>query len=147
MIPVKEFFVAGKAVFTIEVPAQFQRDFKTNPHYTYKIVRKEGKNGQPDAYFVYLLSGPDNFRNYSYVGKFNNLTGQLAITRNSKASDDAWSVRIFRRAIARIFEGHPEAIEKAGFDVHHEGKCGKCGRKLTVPESIKTGLGPICSGV
>jgi hypothetical protein len=28
--------------------------------------------------------------------------------------------------------------------VYHSGKCGKCGRKLTTPESIKSGLGPYC---
>lgn len=146
MIPIKEFFVAGKAIFTIEVPLQFQKDFRTNPHYTFKILLKEGKNNNPDAHFVYLLNGPDNTYSYSYVGKFNPLTGQMALTAKSKVSNDAWSVRLFRRVMARIFEGHPEAIEQAGFNVHHEGKCGKCGRKLTVPESIKTGLGPICSG-
>ena len=29
--------------------------------------------------------------------------------------------------------------------VYHVGKCGKCGKKLTTPESILTGLGPTCS--
>lgn len=146
MIPVKEFFVAGRAVFTIEVPVNFQKSLLVHPHYTYKILLKEGKNDLPDAYFVHLLSGPDNTHNYTYVGKFNPETGQLALTAKSRVTEDAWSVRLFRRAMARIFEGRPELIEQAGFNVHHEGKCGKCGRKLTVPESIKTGLGPICSG-
>jgi hypothetical protein len=31
------------------------------------------------------------------------------------------------------------------FEVWHEGKCGKCGRALTVPSSILTGIGPECS--
>jgi len=31
-------------------------------------------------------------------------------------------------------------------DVHHEGRCGRCNRKLTVPESIENGLGPECAG-
>ena len=29
--------------------------------------------------------------------------------------------------------------------VYHVGKCGRCGKKLTDPESILTGLGPSCS--
>jgi hypothetical protein len=33
----------------------------------------------------------------------------------------------------------PECIE-----IWHEGKCGKCGRQLTVPSSIETGIGPEC---
>lgn len=145
MIPVKEFFVAGRAVFTIEVPLEFQKNFRTNSHYTYKILRKEAKNGFPESYFVYLLSGPDNIKNYSYVGKFNPDSGRLLLTEKSKVSDDCWSVRLFRRCMARVFEERSDIIEQSGFNVHHEGMCGKCGRKLTVPESIRSGLGPICS--
>ncbi|MGQ4872128.1 MAG: DUF6011 domain-containing protein, partial [Candidatus Thorarchaeota archaeon] len=26
--------------------------------------------------------------------------------------------------------------------IWHEGKCGRCGRRLTVPESIESGYGP-----
>ena len=29
-------------------------------------------------------------------------------------------------------------------DGWHEGRCGRCGRKLTVPESIEAGYGPEC---
>ena len=29
-----------------------------------------------------------------------------------------------------------------GLEVWHEGRCGKCGRKLIVPESIARGIGP-----
>jgi hypothetical protein len=32
-----------------------------------------------------------------------------------------------------------------GCEVYHEGRCGRCNRKLTVPESIETGLGPECA--
>lgn len=31
-------------------------------------------------------------------------------------------------------------------EVWHEGRCGACGRRLTVPESIANGLGPVCAG-
>ena len=30
-------------------------------------------------------------------------------------------------------------------EVWHEGRCGKCGRVLTVPESLILGLGPECA--
>jgi len=32
----------------------------------------------------------------------------------------------------------------AGFEFWHEGRCGKCARRLTVPESIANGIGPEC---
>jgi hypothetical protein len=31
--------------------------------------------------------------------------------------------------------------------VWHEGRCGRCGRKLTVPESIESGFGPECASI
>ena len=31
------------------------------------------------------------------------------------------------------------------FEFWHEGRCGKCGKKLTTPESIERGLGPECA--
>ena len=30
-------------------------------------------------------------------------------------------------------------------EVWHEGRCGRCSRVLTVPESLQTGLGPVCA--
>jgi hypothetical protein len=33
----------------------------------------------------------------------------------------------------------PESLE-----IWHEGSCLRCGRKLTVPESIESGYGPEC---
>jgi hypothetical protein len=35
-------------------------------------------------------------------------------------------------------ELHPQLI------VHHENHCGRCGRTLTVPESVERGIGPDC---
>lgn len=142
MIPITEFFVGGRAIFTIEVPKSFVESFKCNPHYTFRIRYKE--KDQKGFYFVELLTGPDNTRNYTYVGLFNPDTGQLALTARSKVSHDAWSVRLFRRCMAKIFENDTKAITDAGFDVHHEKLCGKCGKELSTPESIKIGLGPKC---
>jgi hypothetical protein len=31
-------------------------------------------------------------------------------------------------------------------EIWHEGRCGRCSRKLTVPESLKSGFGPECAG-
>ena len=34
----------------------------------------------------------------------------------------------------------------AGYTLHLEGRCVICNRKLTDPESIETGIGPVCAG-
>jgi hypothetical protein len=144
MIPVKEFFTAGRAIFTIEVPQEFMELYGTKPHYTYRIRIKEEKDKAPKWYVDYL-SGSDNLSNYSYLGRLNPETGNVLLTNNSRVTEEAWNYRLLRRALARIFENKPNKITKAGFNLHHEGKCGRCGRALTVPESIQTGLGPICA--
>jgi hypothetical protein len=46
--------------------------------------------------------------------------------------------------LLRIFAGEEKMIEESGWDVKHCGYCGKCGRVLTEPESLESGLGPIC---
>jgi hypothetical protein len=145
MIPVKEFFTGGRAIFTVEVPESFAKMTGCRPHYTYRIHLKKNKKDDSEVFFVSLKSGPED-RSWAYLGIFNNETGQIALTKKSIGTDDCWSVRFFRRIMANIFCEEPDNITEAGFDVHHEGKCGKCGRPLTVPESVKTGLGPICSG-
>ena len=42
---------------------------------------------------------------------------------------------------------HAKLVKAApSLRVWHHGACGCCARTLSVPESVKTGLGPICSG-
>jgi Family of unknown function (DUF6011) len=51
---------------------------------------------------------------------------------------------------AKAFDWAWRALTKgtmpANLEVWHEGRCGRCGRKLTVPESIARGIGPECAG-
>jgi len=149
----KEFVLAGKAIFTLEIPHEWAAEHDCNAHYTFKVVLKQGNdgsNGKPksdDIYFVNLLSGPDNTSDYSYIGVLNKSTGNVVLTRASKITKDCMSYRLLNRLLANLWGGTEQKILDAGFDVHHEGRCGRCGRKLTTPESIKRGLGPECAGI
>jgi hypothetical protein len=145
MIPVKEFFGAGRATFTVEVPGGFRESHDgVNPHYTYKVEYAEPNGQWPEAWFVKMLVGSDNTTDYRTIGMLNPETGQFRLTRKSNLNDKSWAVRLLRRVLANVYGETPDKITDAGFDVHHEGRCGRCGRKLTVPSSIKTGLGPVC---
>lgn len=139
----KEFITAGKAIFTVELPAEFQQD---RPHYTYQVRLKKAKGNYPDTFFVSLLTGPDNTSDYSYIGILNSRTGEVRTTAKSKFPPETFPVRLINRIFSRIWEKNTEIIESNGFNLHHEGRCGRCGRRLTVPESIETGLGPECAG-
>jgi hypothetical protein len=63
-------------------------------------------------------------------------------TKNSRVSKDAPSAKAFSWLHAAIDSG-VDLTDKV--EVRHAGKCGHCGRKLTVPESVDTGIGPDCA--
>lgn len=142
----KTFITAGKAIFTLELDQAFASMHSLPPHYTFKINKKAADEKNPrDAYFISLLTGCDNTSDYSYLGLLNAETGNVILTKASKVSDDSWVVKLLRRTLQRVWEGNQVMLEQAGFKLHHEGRCGRCGRLLTVPDSIETGLGPECA--
>ena len=132
----KRFVTAGRAIFTLQ---------GKDSRYTFRVNRAEPKPGsqytQP-AYFVSLLTGPDNLDDYTYAGLLDVQTGQIRITRASKYTAESQPIKAFNWAIGRIWQGKP--IAPAVF--YHIGRCARCGRALTVPSSIETGLGPECAG-
>jgi hypothetical protein len=141
----KEFVTAGRAVFTLEVPPTFKmKDTVVKPHYTYRVNFKKGTGQYKDAYFVQLLTGPDNTKSYSYLGMLDAAEGSVRTTAKSCRADNDLSVVLLRRALLRVWASEVHIIEKSGFKLHHEGRCGRCGRALTTPESVERGIGPEC---
>ena len=121
------FITAGKSVATI-------KSVKTGKHFTYKIKKLEDKNIK----FVSVLFDPSSKR-YQYIGTIRE-NGSFSLTRGSKCDENAISFKAFNWAWEHIRNmSMPSDLE-----VWHEGKCGKCGRQLTDPESIELGIGPIC---
>ena len=142
----KNFVLGGKATFTIEMESGFASKHGLKDHYTFKVSHKEASMKFPEAWFVSMLTGPDNSSDFAYLGMLDKNQGDIRLTAKSKLTDDSMVVKILKRTLARLWAGQEEEIAKAGFDVHHEGRCARCGRKLTVPESIKSGFGPECAG-
>lgn len=128
------FILGGKATVTLVSLASGNR-------YTYKINKAEKRNpNDADVWFVKLLNGADNYSNYVYIGMIKN--NQFVWTGKSRVAQDAPSFIGFNFCFTKLVGS---AIN--GFEVWHEGKCGRCGRKLTVPESIASGFGPECIGM
>ena len=131
----KSFALAGNATITLQ-------SLKSGAHFTYKVRAKQvagpiRADYSPDTiYFVSLLRGVDNESDYVYLGMLKD--GQFRLTKSSRASLDAPSVKAFR-FFWNSNQLHPELV------VRHEGRCGRCGRTLTVPESIDRGIGPECA--
>ena len=137
----RDLLSAGNATFTCVNP-----DFK---RYTYRISKVEQKDRQtgqviPDQYvwFAGLLTGPDNTADYSYMAIFDPDKWTLRWTQGSKVSETTASSRVLKEILRRIFEG--EGLPE-GYDIWHAGRCCRCGRKLTVPSSVASGVGPICA--
>jgi hypothetical protein len=126
---VLEFVTAGNATFTL-------RSVQTGARFTYKMRKCEDN---PNLFFVALMNGPDNENNFNYLGVVRNR--QYAHGRKSRIGHDAASNIAFDWFWKHVSRGHlPTTVE-----CWHEGKCGRCGRKLTVPESIERGIGPECA--
>ena len=134
----KQFLTAGNAIFTVQLPPDSQ-----HLHYTYRIRKVESPN-YPTAYFVSLLTGPDNTRDYTYLGMMNPIDGTYRETKKSRMRRQAFPVKLFERIMLCIFADNHTAYEKHGYRTIHNGKCGRCGRLLTVPESVESGIGPEC---
>jgi hypothetical protein len=139
----KAFMLAGNATLTLVSK-------KTSVRFTYKVTENEkepGRTFQPVTHMVKLLTNPDNEQGYSYLGHiyhpdYRKATGYVHGDK-SKIGSDAGGARAFRWFYDRVIvqAQDPEACD---LEVWHEGRCGKCGRKLTVPESIERGIGPEC---
>jgi hypothetical protein len=126
------FILAGKATVTL-------RSLVSGNRYTYKIVEAEKRNpNDAPTWFVKLLNGPDNTNSFVYIGIVRN--NQFVWTSKSRVGKDAPSVVGFTYVLNALVAGSTR-----GFEVWHEGRCGRCGRKLTVPGSIATGFGPECA--
>lgn len=122
----REFIFAGKAIFTIQ-------NEKTGNHFTFKV--KQAKDQKP-VWFVSILNGSDNYSNYAYIGTIFNT--DFRWTKKSKVNRESQSFKSFSWVLRNI-NTLPDFVK-----VHHEGQCGRCGRRLTVPESIERGIGPEC---
>jgi hypothetical protein len=130
----REFLLAGNARVTLV-------SGKTGVRFTYRVRRPEGVDPKR-PHFVALLRGPDNEEDYAFLGTIFH-DGHFVMGRNSRISGEAPSARAFRYAWSAL---HCFAMPH-GVEVWHEGRCGRCGRALTVPESVARGLGPECAGI
>lgn len=126
---VLEFMTAGNATLTL-------KSERTGNRFTYRVRQSEDKR----VHFVAVLTGADNESNYRYLGVIRDRAFSHGL--KSKISQSAPAAMAFTWFHANLQTGRmPEQLQ-----VWHEGRCGRCARKLTVPESVERGLGPECAG-
>lgn len=125
----REFILAGNAYLTL-------RSGVSGTRYTFRVSQKKGA----EVWFVSTLYGVNNTDDYRYIGVID--PDGFRVTPKSRALADSPQVKAFAwmwRNLT-VAGGISDKVE-----IWHEGRCGKCGRTLTVPESIEAGLGPECA--
>lgn len=133
------YILAGRATFTV-----ISR--KTGVRFTYRV--KLAPTGSDPArnrpWFVSVLTGPENESAYTYLGNIwpnAKVRVDYTLGRKSSVKADAPSNRAFDWLIRALrADKLPETVE-----IWHSGRCGRCGRLLTVPASIEAGIGPECA--
>ncbi len=130
---VSAFLLAGNARFTLVSKV-------TGARFTFRV--RESRDEGDTRYFVQVLTGPCNETNYEFLGTVFDRK-RFIHGRKSRISPSAPSARAFLWFAAAAFG---RGVVPATCEVWHEGRCAKCGRTLTDPESIQTGLGPKCAG-
>lgn len=131
-----KFALAGNARLTLV-------SVKTGTRFTFRIKAKDVKGGEAakPPWFVALLNGRENDSDYTFLGTIFDDRTTYRHGRKSTVSPEAPSAKGFAWAWSFLAKGELPP----GCEVWHEGRCGRCGRALTVPESIAMGLGPECA--
>ena len=128
----ERFIFAGKAIFTI-------RNNDTGNRFTFRVIHP--KRIKDDIYFVSVLTGGDNNSMYSFFGTIFDKT-RFKVSAKAKIGLDSQSIKVFQWFWKVLLSDQPFPKQ---IQIWHEGVCGKCGKKLTVPESVDIGLGPVCA--
>lgn len=156
LVDIRNYILAGDARFTLV-------SNKSNERKTFR-VREAGTKEQllapPTAWYVDLLVGSDNGRDYKYLAfLFTKTTGPEQLRGlDVRQNKERWGNESFEAFgwLVRQLNGLQGATNddldvldhrfNQLAEVYHLGTCGKCGRDLTTPESVARGLGPVCAG-
>lgn len=138
---IRNFLVAGNATFTIV-------SRRTGTRFTYNLGCKKSDR---EVMFLKVLCGPDKFKFAGCVREdhegrlryYHSDKAQIARTCDSVAAFDWFLVRLQSHWTNGPYNNSVHPM----LEFWHEGKCGKCNRPLTVPDSIATGLGPDCAAM
>jgi hypothetical protein len=128
----RKFILAGDAYVTFV-------STRTGTRFTYHVELAPLRPGdtRPRPHFVSVLTAPEH---YEYLGMIFDAKA-FAFGKKSRIGQDAPSAKAFLWVWRHLRDG----AVPAECEIWHEGRCGRCGRRLTVPTSLLSGLGPECA--
>lgn len=119
-----KFILAGKSMFAAI-------NTKTGNQFTFRV------NKSKDEKF-YFVSGGSDKESLSYLGTINEYGYKHG--KKSNIDKSAQVNKVFEYVFNKLLSNSlPEVIE-----LFHYGRCGRCGRTLSVEENIDMGIGPEC---
>jgi hypothetical protein len=135
---VKEFVFAGRATFTVV-------NTLTGNRLTFRLQKpKDRRDDDASPIFASVMSGPDNERSYSFVGTVFDSHDTPNMTYRHSHKSRMLQDSVASKTVAWLVERIKLGFIPTNVEVWHEGRCGRCNKLLTVPESIENGLGPVC---
>jgi hypothetical protein len=120
----------------------------TGDHRTFQIrTQKEKAKFAPGKRVLALLTGPNNEEDYTGFAFVSNRG--IRVWKSKRREGDnliskwEWYAKMLWEIVT---EGQESSWHRDGYRLLLEGSCVRCNRPLTEPESIKTGIGPVCAG-
>lgn len=137
-------------------------------HRTFRIrTQKADADFAPGERIISLLTGPDNTASYTQFGfvkveperrAFRDDTygacPQTTFVRPARVKVIVW--RKYRgrpgspltqyEKLARMIERLANHIDEGRVTINLEGRCRRCNKPLTTPQSVHEGIGPVCAG-
>lgn len=107
------------------------RSLATGNHYTFRFRKAQGGD-----LLALVLTDGDQWQNLGYVD-FASRTVRLGRYSRFSRFSHAYQALAW---LVKLAEFNPAIVA-----VLHDGRCGVCGRVLTHPDSIQSGIGPICA--
>lgn len=113
------------------------RSLRTGEHRTFRIwTKSKESNFMPGRRVVGLLSGPDNESDYRAFGVMDD-DGRIHLWRKHQGE------RFYQWAAAAL-SAPEQFLHQVEFSF--DGRCRRCNRLLTDPDSVASGIGPHCAG-
>lgn len=126
-----EFILGGNALFTLQSNL-------TGVRFTYKVL----KSRHDENYFkVSAFTGNDNSNtcHYKQIGYIERLKSPMI-----QPVSNWWKEQKQFITMDYVYLNLNVKKIMPNLEIWHEGRCCRCGRVLTVPESIAMGIGPEC---
>ncbi len=126
---VTDFMFAGRAMITVVSK-------KTGERITYKLKKSKESDKYPVCYWITARIA----HSFERIGRLNK-NGHFSTTRDTADMETTPEFQGFKWLMKQLLE-HKTMPTQA--EIWHEDACGRCGRALSDPQSILTGIGPEC---